>query len=84
MIVHSFKVRHEEPPVCKYYQRSHCRHGNKCQQPHISKIGNIGNREKKHNSIERHTRTCKFYAGNGECKWKDACAYEHKKWGSQI
>ena len=68
-------VRHGEPPVCKHYQRGYCRYGSKCLQPHISKI--CKDRIcRKHNCRERHRRTCKFYASNGECKWKDTCAYD--------
>ena len=76
-------VRHGEPPVCKHYQRGYCRYGSKCLQPHISKI--CKDRIcRKHNCRERHPRTCKFYASNGECKWKDTCAYEHRKSGDEI
>ena len=28
---------------------------------------------------ERHPKTCKFYERNGDCWWKEECAYEHKK-----
>ena len=33
---------------------------------------------------ERHPKTCKFYLRTGGCKWKEDCAYMHKKSSSNI
>ena len=71
-------VRHGGPPVWKHHQRGYCKNGSKCHQPHNNDICS----EKVCRDPycqERHPKTCKFYARNGDCGWKEDCAYDHKK-----
>ena len=71
-------VGHQQHPVCKYYQRGYCRKRSQCSQEH--------NNNKCKDRVcrnpwcrERHPKTCKYFLINGECPWKEECAYEHKK-----
>lgn len=76
-------VGHDPSPVCKHHQRGYCRNGSQCHQVHNS---NICRERVCRNPMcrERHPKTCKFYLRVGGCKWKEDCAYMHKKMDSNI
>ena len=71
-------VRQGGPPVCKHHQRGYCKNKSKCLQPHNN---NICSEKVCRDPYcqERHPKTCKFYARNADCWWKEKCAYQHKK-----
>ena len=69
---------HQQQSVCKHYQRGYCRKRSQCSQEHNN---NICKERVCRNPRcrERHPKTCKYFLINGECPWKEECAYEHKK-----
>ena len=65
-------------PVCKHHQRGYCRNESQCSQTHndnVCKERVCRNPECR----ERHPKICKYYIRNGECRWKEECAYKHKR-----
>ena len=76
-------IGHEQLPVCKHHQRDFCRNRSQCNEEHNNKI--YKERVCRNPRCrERHPKTCKFYIRNGECKWKEDCAYAHNKSDNNI
>ena len=72
-----------QSPVCKHHQRGYCRNGSQCSRTHNDNICKeivCQNPECR----ERHPKICKYYIRNGECWWKEECAYKHKRSDSNI
>ena len=64
--------------VCRYNQTGYCRNRSWCDRPHCNTICQqrvCRNR----NCIERHPKTCKYFAKYNSCSYKDKCAYTHPK-----
>ena len=62
--------------VCQHNQRGYCKNGSHCHKQHNN---NICQRKVCRSStcMDRHPRTCKYFANSGFCRFKDQCAYAH-------
>ena len=65
--------------MCKFNQEGFCRFGTNCLRRHENEI--CPNRSVCENPecSKRHPKSCKYFYQFGECKFREACAYSHKK-----
>ena len=70
-------------PVCKYNQTGYCQNGRLCNKTHSNTIC-----QKRvcsdNNCIQRHPKTCKYFANNKSCAYKNKCAYAHHRGKSDV
>ena len=66
----------EESTVCKFNQTGYCRYGGTCLKTHNNTLCSE-QVCRKINCKERYPKTCRYFAQNKSCRFKDQCAYAH-------
>ena len=66
----------QDTSVCRHNQKGYCKYGSQCGKTHYN---NICQKQvcRSNTCTDRHPRTCKYFSNNGNCRYKDQCAYLH-------
>ena len=57
-------------------QAIYCKYGIQCEKNHYNNICQVQVCRSRA-CTDRHPRTCKYFSNNGDCRYKDKCAYVH-------
>ena len=66
----------QDNSVCRHHQTGYCKYESQCEKNHYNNICQVQVCRSRA-CTDRHPRTCKYFANNGDCRYKDKCAYVH-------